>query len=297
MKSNVKKSAAKPADKAQKKPAAQAQAIATLPPAQELVTTGYGAASGIIAVIEAAAKNPRVNVDKMERLLNMQLTIMQKQAEMAYTTAMMRLQTKLPRITKNGLIAFTDKGGNERKTPYARYEDIDKVIRPLMLDEGFVIDFDTRWDKDGATIVGSITHDSGHKRSSEIRLPLDTSGSKNTLQAMGSTISYGQRYLVKMLLNLIFEGEDNDGADFNKKENEIDPFTGKAVKQPGGVVLEGNVTLSEQVEQMKKDLQATKTKKARLKIISENAGFLQALDGNGMSRAISDIHALADEGV
>ena len=42
-------------------------------------------------------------------------------------------------------------------------------------------------------------------------LPLDTSGAKNNIQGMGSTVSYGKRYLLGMLLNLVSKGQDDDG--------------------------------------------------------------------------------------
>ena len=41
-------------------------------------------------------------------------------------------------------------------------------------------------------------------------LPLDTSGSKNGVQAVGSTVSYGKRYAICALLN-ISTGDDTDG--------------------------------------------------------------------------------------
>ncbi len=44
-------------------------------------------------------------------------------------------------------------------------------------------------------------------------LPLDTSGSKNNIQGMGSSLTYGKRYLVTAMLNIVTEGEDKDGND------------------------------------------------------------------------------------
>ena len=41
--------------------------------------------------------------------------------------------------------------------------------------------------------------------------PIDTSGSKNAIQAVGSSISYGKRYTAGALLNLTSRGEDDDG--------------------------------------------------------------------------------------
>lgn len=167
--------------------------------------------SNILAVIERAAINPDIDVTKMMALLDMQERIIAKNAESAFNEAMTRLQSLMPRITKDGNIEFVDSKNNHRKTPFATYENIDKAIRPLMIQEGFSISFNSEWGESGALIHATLSHKDGHSRSASIRLPLDSSGSKNSLQAMGSTISYGKRYLVTMMLNIVTEGEDNDG--------------------------------------------------------------------------------------
>jgi hypothetical protein len=237
----------------------------------------------------------------MEKLLNMQMTIMAKQAEMAYGAAMGRLQKKLPRITKKGRIAFTDKKGNERDTPYAKYEDIDLVIRPLMLEEGFILDFDTKWGNDGATIYCTISHSEGHTKTSEMRLPLDSSGSKNSLQAMGSTISYGQRYLVKMMLNLIFEDEDNDGADFGTRPDEGENFASRMKADQGGTVIDGEVLrtpaeLQADGNGLAAKLKDLKRKRDRLALVNDNLPLLREMDAAGLAAQVAELHDLAGKG-
>ena len=61
-------------------------------------------------------------------------------------------------------------------------------------------------------MTGVLRHRAGHEEEAEIELPADASGDKNPVQAVGSTMSYGQRYVTRMLLNLTSRGEDDDGA-------------------------------------------------------------------------------------
>lgn len=166
---------------------------------------------GFMALLEKVADSPNLNPDVLNKLIDAQERVMAKQAEIEFNQAMTRLMPKLPTITKKGKIEFTDKNGVKRETPFAKYEDIDEQIRPHLIAEGFSISFDTAWTDQGVTISGTLSHSAGHSRTSSMRLPLDTSGSKNNLQAMGSTISYGKRYLVGMLLNIVTKGEDDDG--------------------------------------------------------------------------------------
>ena len=51
-------------------------------------------------------------------------------------------------------------------------------------------------------------------------LAVDTSGSKNATQGAGSSASYGKRHTYKAMLNIIEDGEDNDGAGSTVVEKE-----------------------------------------------------------------------------
>lgn len=170
--------------------------------------------TNMLSVIERAASNPAVDVDKMRSLLEMQERIMTKQAEIDFNQSMTRLMAKLPIVDKTGRIEFTDKNGEVRSTPFAKYEDIDAAIRPVMIEEGFSLSFDTTpRDGGGVIITGTLSHSAGHKKTASMPVALDTTGSKNNIQSMGSSLSYGKRYVVGLLLNIITRGEDTDGID------------------------------------------------------------------------------------
>lgn len=169
-------------------------------------------AGGMLAVIERVIESGG-NVEVIERMLAVQERMMAKQAEIDFTEALARMKPKLPKIEKKGLITFTDKNSVERKTPHARYEDIQEAIDPHLGAEGFTISFDTQAVPGAMPIIScTLAHKGGHSKTISLPLPLDSSGSKNNLQAMGSTISYGKRYLVGMMFDLIIKGDDDDGA-------------------------------------------------------------------------------------
>lgn len=162
----------------------------------------------MLAIIARAASDPHVDVAKMQALLDMQRQIMAEQARAEFNEAFARLN--LPRIPKLGIV---DRGQGKGKFPYARWEDIDAKIRPLLSAEGFALSFDTKPCGDHTiVVVGTLRHRSGHCETASIGpLALDTSGNKNPVQAVGSTTSYGKRYTASMLLNLTFGGDDDDG--------------------------------------------------------------------------------------
>ena len=166
-------------------------------------------AAAIISVIERAATNPDVDIDKMERLLEMQERIMARDAKAAYAAALAAMAPELPVIGERG--GIKDRNGNVQST-YALWEDINDAIKPVLAAHGFALSFRTGREDGQITVTGVLSHRDGHSEETTITLPHDSSGSKNAVQAVGSSTSYGKRYTAGLLLNLTSRGEDDDGA-------------------------------------------------------------------------------------
>lgn len=164
-------------------------------------------AAAIIQVIERAATNPQVDIDKMERLIQMQERIMDRNAKSAYAAALAAMQPDLPVISERGAIDL----GRGPKQRYALWEDINDAIKPVLAKHGFALSFRTGQADGKITVTGILTHREGHSEETTMHLPADTSGSKNAVQAVGSSTSYGKRYTASALLNLTSRGEDDDG--------------------------------------------------------------------------------------
>lgn len=127
------------------------------------------------------------------------------EARIAAAADFVKMQAELPAIPKLGQ-AFNYK--------YARWEDINERIKPVLTKHGFALNFSiTDETETGMAIIAILRHRLGHEERTSKRLPLDKSGSKNIVQQFGSTQSYAQRYAAIALLNLVSHGEDTDAAD------------------------------------------------------------------------------------
>ncbi len=167
--------------------------------------------TSIIQVIARAAADPRVDVQKMSALLDMQFKIEARQAEIEFNAALSRLMPKLPRVRKDGTIP--DNNGRVRSR-YARYEDVDLVTRPLLAEEGFSITFRTEdVAPSSLRVIGTLAHRMGHSRESSVTVPISAPPKATGTQAVGSSVSYGKRYVVVNMLNIITVGEDTDGQE------------------------------------------------------------------------------------
>lgn len=165
----------------------------------------------LLSAIVTLAKDPAVDTTKLQALLEMQERMEGRQAEREFTAAFARLSAKLPRVKKTGVISL---GKDKGSIPFARWEDMDKIIRPLLIEEGFALSFDSAQrpgDGGGIVVTGTLMHAAGHHRTASMALGLDAGPGRNNLQAMGSSLSYGKRYTTEMLLNIVREGDDDDG--------------------------------------------------------------------------------------
>lgn len=164
-----------------------------------------------LAMIERAARDQSVDIAKMQVLQEMQFKLIDRQKVEEWHEAVESLPPM--RVKKNGIINLgAGKDGKDRLVPFATWEDMDDILRPLLREHSLFLTFDSdAREGGGMTIRGTLRHRSGHFLSASIPLPIDTGPGRNNLQAMGSTLSYGKRYTTEMLLNIVREGADDDG--------------------------------------------------------------------------------------
>lgn len=177
--------------------------LETAPQGSTVPARAMDATSNAVAMFERLATDPNVDVDKLERLIQMQERILTHQARAAFNTAFAAMQGEIPAIEERGK---TDRGR------YATLEDIVEVVRPILQRHGFTLSHRTEWpDPKSVRVIGILRHRDGHEVTSEFLSMADTSGSKNAIQALGSAVSYGRRYTSKDLLNIVTTDEDDDG--------------------------------------------------------------------------------------
>jgi hypothetical protein len=170
---------------------------------KQAVSTELVAVPDMAAMLERLASNPAVDVAKLEKLIAMQERVLAREAEAAFNAAFAVMQGEIPTVVER---AKTD------KTTYAPLEDIIEVVRPILKQHGFSLSFQTEWpEANKVKVIGILTHAQGHARRSEFIAGADTSGSKNAIQALGSSVQYGRRYSTKDLLCIVTRDLDDDG--------------------------------------------------------------------------------------
>lgn len=168
-------------------------------------------AIAMIQVLERAVLNPEVDVDKMERIMEMQLKVIERNAEIEFNQAMAVVQTEV------GFIS-ADLDNSQTHSRYASYTQMNRALRPVYTKHNFALSFNSepRKEKDMMAVICYVTHSGGHTRKYEIDLPADGKGPKGNdvmtkIHATGAASSYGMRYLLKMIFNISVGEDDTDG--------------------------------------------------------------------------------------
>jgi ERF superfamily len=222
------------ADKGPKKPK---NALAVVKPRKPLVAKIKP--TNFLAVIAKAAADPNCKPENMRALLDMQKEIAAEEARMAFTTDFIAMQAELPTINAKGRIEIIKKGSDgqrikgrdpvEQSTPYATFNEINRVTRPILQRHHFALSFTTDAIPSGGVgliVRGVLKHERGHQEVATLSLPLETSGSKNNVQGVGSSMSYGKRYAAVALLNLVSEAKedkDDNGVAAGQTTFEVTP--------------------------------------------------------------------------
>lgn len=178
---------------------------------QLIDTPSEGQAMTPMQMIERALDNG-ATVETLEKLMALQERWEANQGRKAFDDAMSELRGQIKPIIKR-------REGHNNK--FEGLMDIAAVVDPLVAPLGLSY----RWnvaEKDGRVQVTCIvTHRDGHREETTLSAPPDSSGSKNAIQAIGSSVTYLQRYTLKAALGLA-AGEDSDGNAPSQAEAEYD---------------------------------------------------------------------------
>lgn len=147
------------------------------------------------------------DIEKLEKLLQLQRDWQREEARKAFFAAMSKFQSELPPIVK------ADKAdmGRAGKRRYASLGTINEAIRPYLYANGLSFRFRQQQGQDGITVTCIVSHRDGHSEETTLFASADASGGKNSIQSVGSTVTYLSRYTLVSALGLTTVEDDDDG--------------------------------------------------------------------------------------
>lgn len=168
---------------------------------QDLVTKQKNSPASMIRM----AVEGKADLDKLAQLLALQERYEANEARKAYHRAMADFKANPPKIEKDKKVSY----GNT-KYNHASLANVTEKISLELSKHGLSASWSTQ--QNGAiSVTCKITHELGHSEETTLSAQADITGSKNAIQAIGSTITYLERYTLLALTGLATEDMDDDG--------------------------------------------------------------------------------------
>jgi ERF superfamily len=189
----------------------------------------------MLEAIKQIALDPRIDIERMKQLIGIQKELLERQAEAEFNTAMSAAQADMGRVS-------VDAENCQTHSKYASYGQIDRHLRPVYSNHGFALSFDTETlqaPTETIRISCIVSHRGGFTRRYHVDMPADGKGAKGgdvmtKTHATGSAMSYGMRYLVKMIFNVAIGEDDDDGTEGRRVTEEQYQALVKLITDLGG---------------------------------------------------------------
>lgn len=175
-------------------------------PAERAARTPKPVATPSAMLAQAVSSGAPIEV--VTQLMGLLKETRAEERKMAFDAALSAAKAEIPPILKNRVVDFTSAKG---RTNY-RHEDlgeIAKTVDPILTTHGLSYRFRTEQDGNNVKVTCIVAHRDGYAEENSISASRDESGNKNSIQAVGSTITYLQRYTLKASLGLAVSNDDD----------------------------------------------------------------------------------------
>lgn len=160
------------------------------------------------------------DLDRLQQLMDLQQRWEANEARKAYVAAMAAFKANPPEILKAKHVAFTTSKGTT-EYDHATLADVCSAATKGLAQVGISHRWDVKQDGGKITVTCILTHAQGHSESVCMVALADDSGGKNSIQAIGSAVTYLQRYTLLAATGLAARDIDDDGRDGGGKPETI----------------------------------------------------------------------------
>ena len=167
----------------------------------------------------AIAVQQGADLDRIQKLMDLKDRWDAAQARKAYVAAMARFKAEQITIQKTKRADIP--GG--AKYSYAPLFEVCNGVIPALSKHGFSHDWEVSQSENWISVTCILTHEFGHSERRTLGAPPDTSGKKNPIQEIASTVSYLERYTLLAVTGLSASDMDNDGVGGKDKQQANQP--------------------------------------------------------------------------
>jgi hypothetical protein len=159
----------------------------------------------------ARAVQSGADLDMIEKLMNLQERWESSNARKAFDEAVAAAKAEIPVIVKNA---------SSHNSKYADFAAIARAVDPVLSKHGIRYRFRTQQTEKSISVTCVLTHKDGHAEENTLTGPVDATVGKNPIQAIGSTLTYLQRYSLVQALGLAASNDDDGAATISLEQTE-----------------------------------------------------------------------------
>lgn len=149
------------------------------------------------------------SIEVIERLAALVERFDDRQARKAFESAMAAARAEgIPQIIKSQRVDYTTAKGRT-SYEYENFADVAKAVDPVFPRHGITYRFRTKQESNKVIVTCVISHRDGYFEENSLAAAQDDSGNKNSIQAVGSTVTYLERYTLKAALGLAVATDDD----------------------------------------------------------------------------------------
>ena len=157
-----------------------------------------------------AGKAQGLTVEELDKFMDLQIKWEDNQARKAYFDAMASFKEEPIEILKDRHVKYTTQKGVTEYN-HASLGNVTQQIGAALSKYGLSAGWKTVQEAAKITVTCRITHAMGYGEDTSLSASPDDSGGKNTIQSIGSTITYLERYTLLAMTGLATNEMDDDG--------------------------------------------------------------------------------------
>lgn len=154
-----------------------------------------------------------VGIEALQKLMDMQIAWEKKEAAKSFKLAMAEFQAKKPLLVKTSKVIFDSKKTNSTTAySFLPLPVMQSKIDPVASEFGITYRWEQIHHNNVIEVTCIVSHVDGHEEKTTLQAPSDTSGNKNAIQSIGSTVSYLKRYTLECALGLSSVNDDDGNS-------------------------------------------------------------------------------------
>jgi hypothetical protein len=169
-------------------------------------------ADPMVMMIERIALDPNSDLAKLEKMLDMKERLDAKAARRAFDLAMADAKSEIPPILKTGTVDYTNTKSERIFFKHETLAGIAATVDPILSKHGLSYRYRSKQENGQLFVTCIIAHKDGFSEETTLQGGPDAGAGKNNYQAVGSAVTYLQRYTLKLALGLSAALDDDAGG-------------------------------------------------------------------------------------